>query len=354
MATNTVSPFDGAVDGECVVEDFKGVTREISAGDQIYAGERVLTEVKICVTAIGEDCKFGKYNQYINRAASNASPLAEKINKYSQFIYLGVFALCLIVAFLLPVFESSYTYGLAKWGYVAVIIAAVSGLGFFTFASEINLLSLLARGRKCKLGFSGYNAIMNLAKADGVFLDYESVLVDENGELKADSCGAVREIKDTKIKDLSIVCSLDDDKAETVCKTLKIKEYYSRSSQEEKNLELKKAVESGKAVATSCDNYSAIANEKGAVVCFDCEKLGYNGDACLSSDEIAYLPYAIKLAKRTAKIQKINLIIGFGIKALIVLLAVLGIAELWWAVLADSLVSIICALNAFLSSKEVY
>ena len=211
----------------------------------------------------------------------------------------------------------------------------------------------MARGRKCKLGFSGYDAVANLANAKGIFIDHEGVILDSNGDIKEDSFGAIRELKDAKMKDISLACTLSDEKAEEVCKQLKIKEYYSRERTDAKLQELKKALESGKAVATSAKNYCDIKGS-GAVVSFNCEEQGYSGDVCISSDEIAYLPYAVKLAKRTAKIQKFNLILGLGVKAIIIMLALLGFAELWWAVLADSLVSVICAVNAYLSSKEVY
>lgn len=354
LSSGTVSAFDGVLENDCIVEDFKGEKREAKLGEEIYAGEKILGEAQIKVTAIGEECKFGKFNKYVSEAFKSTSPLAEKIQKNLQIIELCIFAFALLIAFIPPIFYQSYKTALLDWGYRAVIFATVSGMSFYLFSSEINMLSALALGRKRKLGFSGYKAIDSLAKANKLFLDYEGALVDENGLLKEDAQGAVREIKDSGLKDISIACSLDDDSALDLCKKLNVGEYYSRDSESEKQGVIKQNLVEGVAVATTASVSEKVKSGNGAVVCFNCEKQGYLGDACLASDEIAYLPYAIKLAKRTVKIQKINLILGVSVKAVITVLALLGFAQLWWAVLADSLVSVICAFNAYVNSKEVY
>ncbi len=353
VGENCVCPCDGILDEPCDIEDFKGVTRSAAKGEEIYAGEKVLTDAKIIVTAKGEDCKFGKFNAFVNNAYSSA-PIASKMQKNAQLINICVLALCLLISFIPPIFSEVYKNGLIKWAYAAVIIATVSGLSYYIFASEINLFSAISRGRRCKLGFGGYNSILKIAKGKKVFIDHENALCDKNGELKADALGALRELKAEKVKDISLVCSLSDEKAEEVCKFLKIKEYYSRETQELKNEQMKKACDEGGISVTSAENYGEIASKNGAVVCFDCEAQGYFGDGSVSSDEIAYLPYALKLAKRTEKIQKANLIFGLSVKAVLVVLAILGIADLWWAVLADSVVSVLCALLAFFNGKEIY
>ena len=350
---NSVIAFDGTLESDCEVEGFKGDKREAKAGESVYAGEKVLEDTQITVTAKGEDCEFGKYNKFINEGCNRKSGLVEKLQKNAQLYSICVFALCLLITFIPPIFAKSYSTGLIKWGYNAVIIAITSGLGFYIFSSEINLLSAFARGRKCKIGFAGMDSILKSAKAQKYFIDYENALC-LNGEIKEDAKGAVRELKDAKITDVALVCSLNDEKAESVCKDLKIKEYYSRETQEEKNAELKKGVENNGVSVTTAKNFANVCDKNGSVVTFNCEKEGYNGDVCVASDEIAYLPYAVKLAKRTAKIEKANLILGFGVKAVILVLACLSLAELWWAVLADSIVSVICAVSAFINSKEIY
>ena len=98
---------------------------------------------------------------------------------------------------------------------------------------------------------------------------------------------------------------------------------------------------------TACNYVSTIVSPT-------CEEQGYTGGVCISSDQIAYLPYAVKLAKRTVKIQKFNFALGIIVKVVLVALAFLGMAKLWWAVLADAIVSVVCALASFINSKEMY
>lgn len=354
LAAGYTSPFDGVLSAECEVQDFKGNKRSASQGDYVYAGEKVLADAETVVTAIGGDCKYGRYNEFISSGASQTSPIAKFFEDYSQFINLGVLIVCLILTFVYPLFAKDYVSAMTAWGYKSVIIALVSGVTFYTFSTQINLLSALARSRKCMLGFSGYKAIEKLAKAKKVFLDYESALVDENGNQKEDARGAVRELKDTKVTEIALATSQNDQKTDEICKELKIKQCYQRETQEQRLEQLKKCVEEGGVCAISAKHYSSVAHENGVVVSLNCENEGYSGDVCISSGEIAYLPYAVKIAKKTAKIQKLNLVLGIAVKVVLIGLAAAGIAELWWAVLADSLVNVLCAVGAFLSSKQVY
>lgn len=354
ISAGYVTPFDVAVCESATVKNFKGEIREVGEGDIVYAGERIESDMQAMVIAIGEDCKFGKYNQFIKDASKNNSPLASAFEKHSQLINAGIFALSLLIAFICPLFSKDYSSALNVWAYRAIIIASVGGLSFYTFSSEMNLLSALMRSKKCKLAFNGYQAIVKTQGAKSIFIDYEGALLDSDGLLKADAVGAIRELKDSKFKDISLACNLSDDKAEEVCKKLKIKNCYVRASKEEKLAEMKKALDGGAICITDAENAQILKGEGGSLACLNCESQGYLADLCISSDEIAYFPYAVKLAKRTAKIQKFNFALGLTVKIALVVLALIGIADLWWAVLADSLVSVICAVNGGANAREVY
>ncbi len=353
LEPNEICAFDAILRCFCEVENFKGEKRLVHEGDHVYLGERILTSAQVEISAFGEDCKFGKLNKVINDASQKICPVAKKMQQNEQLYSLILFAVCAIIAFIPPIFSTTYLSGLYRWGYTAVIIATISGLGFYTFSSEINMLSALVRGRRYMLAFSSYEAVKKIANAKGLYIDYESALKEGDGE-KADSFGAIRELKDAKVENISLVCSLEDEKAENLCKQLKIKEYYSRENEDQKIEVLNQRLNEGGAVVTTANVCEKLTCEKGAVISFNCESEGYKGDACISSDEIAYLPYAVKLAKRTARIQKSNLVIGIAVKCILVILACFGFAQLWWAVLADTIVSLISAISAFLNGREVY
>ncbi len=356
LSSGCISPFDCVASAKTSVRSYKGEVREVVEGDLIFAGERIEDETEVQVVAIGQDCKYAKYNEFLKNAAKTNSPIAKTFKKHEQIINACVFGVCLIVAFVFPLFSQRYSYSamLPVWAYRAIIIASISGLSFYTFASEMNLLSALTRSRKCRLAFANYEAIVKVASVNKIFVDYEGALLDDNGILKEDATGAIRELKDYNLKDIALVCSVEESVADKLCKQLKIKECYLRSSKEEKLAEIKKLLNTGAICVTHTSEAENLDSERGAVVCLNCENGNFNGDVCISTDEIAYFPYAVKLAKRTVKIQKINFVLGAVVKVALIVLACLGFAELWWAVLADSLVSVACAVGALINSKEVY
>ena len=69
-------------------------------------------------------------------------------------------------------------------------------------------------------------------------------------------------------------------------------------------------------------------------------------DVVLMDDDPARLPLAVRIARRTRRIAWQNIIFALGVKVLIMLLGVLGIANMWLAVFADVGVSVIAVINA--------
>lgn len=69
-------------------------------------------------------------------------------------------------------------------------------------------------------------------------------------------------------------------------------------------------------------------------------------DVVLMDDNPAGIAKAIKTARKTVKIVKQNIIFALGVKALILILAAIGMASMWAAVFADVGVSFIAILNA--------
>lgn len=68
-------------------------------------------------------------------------------------------------------------------------------------------------------------------------------------------------------------------------------------------------------------------------------------DIVLMSDEINRIPLGIYISKFTKKIIKENLIFALGVKAIILLLSVFGLANMWMAVFGDTGVTLLTILN---------
>ena len=72
------------------------------------------------------------------------------------------------------------------------------------------------------------------------------------------------------------------------------------------------------------------------------------------TDEPSKISGAVKIAKKTLRICKQNIIFALGVKAIVLILGAAGFASMWAAVFADVGVSIIAILNAIraLHNKE--
>ncbi len=74
-------------------------------------------------------------------------------------------------------------------------------------------------------------------------------------------------------------------------------------------------------------------------------------DAVIMNDDLSRLPVAISIAKKTEKITKENIWISLVVKAAVFILAVVGIANMWLAVFADTGVCLIAVTNAMRAMK---
>lgn len=71
-----------------------------------------------------------------------------------------------------------------------------------------------------------------------------------------------------------------------------------------------------------------------------------SADIVLSSESLASLPRAVRIARRTLSTVKANILFSLLIKAVIIVLTILNIAPLWLAVFSDTGVCLLCVLNA--------
>ncbi len=74
-------------------------------------------------------------------------------------------------------------------------------------------------------------------------------------------------------------------------------------------------------------------------------------DVVLMDDDVGKLAIAVRLAKKTMSIARQNIAFALLVKALVMLLGILGIANMWLAVFADVGVAMLCILNALRAMK---
>jgi Cd2+/Zn2+-exporting ATPase len=69
-------------------------------------------------------------------------------------------------------------------------------------------------------------------------------------------------------------------------------------------------------------------------------------DVVLMDDDPMKICTAIQIAKKTVRIARENIVFSLGIKGLVLILSVLGLSNMWQAILADVGVSVVAILNA--------
>ena len=68
-------------------------------------------------------------------------------------------------------------------------------------------------------------------------------------------------------------------------------------------------------------------------------------DIALVADDLSKLPWVLELSRRAARTIKVNVALALGMKAVVLVLAVLGLANLWLAIAADTGASVLVCLN---------
>ena len=71
-----------------------------------------------------------------------------------------------------------------------------------------------------------------------------------------------------------------------------------------------------------------------------------SADIVLMDDRPSRLPLAVKLARKTMRIVRENIVFALGVKLVILILGALGLADMWFAVFGDVGVLILAILNA--------
>ena len=69
------------------------------------------------------------------------------------------------------------------------------------------------------------------------------------------------------------------------------------------------------------------------------------------TDDLTALPRVIRIAKKTRRIIIENIVFALTVKGLILILAALGLTNLWFAIFADVGVAMIAILNAIRAGR---
>lgn len=189
-----------------------------------------------------------------------------------------------------------------------------------------------------------------------------SVFIAKNGKfigslnlgdkIKTESKSAISRIKSLGVEKCVI---LSGDKSENVNKIkaeLDLDEAFSELKPEDKYKKLEELIEATEgAVGYVGDGINDAPTLVRADVGFAMGAIGSDSaveaaDAVIMSDNLEKIAESIVIARKTIRISWQNIIFAIGIKVLVMILGVIGLANMWLAVFADVGVSVLAILNA--------
>lgn len=185
---------------------------------------------------------------------------------------------------------------------------------------------------------------------DNKFAGY--ILISD--KIKDDSEKALKELKKMNIKKTVMLTGDRKEAANSVGKKLKLDEVFSEllpDGKVEKVEELMKVKSSKGKLAFVGDGI----NDAPVLVVSDVGIAmgGLGSDAAIEAadivimtDEPSKISKAIKIAKKTMRIVKENIVFALAVKFIVLLLTVIGVSTMWEAVFADVGVSVIAILNS--------
>ncbi len=232
--------------------------------------------------------------------------------------------------------------------YPAEEITEFSGKGII---ARVNGISVAVGNSylMAQLGFSVPNA-------DGVYVALDGKYAGSIGfadEIKAEAPAALERLRRLGVKRLSMLSGDKRENAERVGAALSLDEINAELLPDGKlSLLEKKIAENRGSVVYVGDGINDAPCLARADVGIAMGSLGADSaieaaDAVIMSDNLSRLPDAVKIARKTERIAKQNIVLAIGIKALVLLLVSLDISGMWMAVFADVGVAVLAILNSF-------
>lgn len=178
-------------------------------------------------------------------------------------------------------------------------------------------------------------------------------------ELKKDSKKTIKDLKDIGIKKAIMLTGDLEKVSKKVGKDLGLDEVYTNLLPQDKVSKFEEIIENKKSkgdvvfVGDGINDAPVLARADVGIAmgAMGSDAAIEAADVVIMTDEPSKIVTAIKSSKRTMKIAMQNITLAFGIKAIVLILSALGIADMWMAVFADTGVTILAVLNSFRALK---
>ena len=200
--------------------------------------------------------------------------------------------------------------------------------------------------------------IIHIAREENGACEYLGHIVI-NDQIKEDSEEAMKSLKNAGVKSLVMLTGDKKSVAENVANKLGLTGFFAELLPADKVSKVEELLKNGKGkLAFVGDGI----NDAPVLMRADCGiAMGAMGsdaaiesaDVVLMDDKPSKIADAIKIARKTMRIVWENIIFALGVKAVILVLGALGIANMWLAVFGDVGVLIIAILNAMRCMRKL-
>jgi len=213
-----------------------------------------------------------------------------------------------------------------------------------------------AKWLKDRKGFAEAKEIGSIVyiASDDKYLGY---LVIED-EMKPDSVNALKEMRKQGVKNLVMLTGDREEVAENVAKQAGVKKYFANLLPIDKVERLEEILNESKEnekvifVGDGINDAPVLARADVGVAMggLGSDAAIEAADIVIMTDELSKIPLAMKIARKTIGIANQNIVFAIGIKVIVLILASMGIANMWAAVFADVGVAVLAILNAMRAS----
>ncbi len=181
-------------------------------------------------------------------------------------------------------------------------------------------------------------------------------MISFRDELKEDSMKALKQIKDSGIKQTVILTGDSAKEAERVKEALLVDTVYSRLLPENKLARIEELCKKGTViyVGDGINDSPSLARADAGVAmgALGTEAAIEAADVVLMDGSPMRLAEAIKLSKKTYNAVKFNIAISLAVKISVLTLSLMGLTGMWSAVMADVGMCIICVSNSMRLLKK--
>ena len=179
-------------------------------------------------------------------------------------------------------------------------------------------------------------------------------------KIKDDSYVAMELFKNSSINKVVMLTGDKESASKDVCDELDIDEYYSELLPQDKVELVEKLMEEKNPSNSLVFIGDGINDAPVLALCDIGISMGAIGsdaaieasDVVIMTDEISKVSKAINISKKTMRIVRENIILAIAVKVVILILASIGVADMWAAVFADVGVSFLAILNALRLLKK--